>query len=165
MDQSMSKNQISGLLSDTKKIAFIQAGWHQNIVSQAYSSFKQECFESGVTDAQIDLFNVPGSLEIPLQAKLLAKSQNYAIIVAAGLIVDGGIYRHDFVATSVIDAMMQIQLETEVPILSVVLTPHHFQETPAHETFFTEHFKQKGGEAARACIQTLKNLEGLVQAA
>ena len=164
MDQSISKNQTTGSLA-CKKIAFIQAGWHEHIVSQAYSSFKQECAESGITDAQIDLFTVPGSLEIPLQAKLLAKSQNYAIIVAAGLIVDGGIYRHDFVAASVIDAIMQIQLETEVPILSVVLTPHHFQETLAHDAFFIEHFKLKGGEAARACIQTLKNLEALVQAA
>ena len=165
----MSQNQIvsqdTGLLAGGKKIAFIQASWHQHIVSQAYSSFKQNCVESGVTDSQIELFRVPGSLEIPLQAKLLAASQNYSIIVAAGLIVDGGIYRHDFVASTVLDAIMQIQLETEVPILSVVLTPHQFQETEAHDSFFSEHFKVKGREAAQACIQTLKNIERLVQAA
>jgi len=161
----MSKNQAAGLLVGSKKIAFIEAGWHQHIVSQAFSSFKQKCTQSGVADSQIELFRVPGSLEIPLQAKLLAKSQKFSIIVAAGLIVDGGIYRHDFVAASVIDAIMQIQLETEVPILSVVLTPHHFQETQAHDAFFIKHFKLKGDEAARACIQTLKNLEDLVQAA
>jgi 6,7-dimethyl-8-ribityllumazine synthase len=161
----MSQNQSFRLLAGGKKIAFIQSDWHQHIVSQAYSSFTRECVESGLIDSQIELFNVPGSLEIPLQAKLLAASQNYAIVVAAGLIVDGGIYRHDFVASTVLDAMMQIQLETEVPILSVVLTPHQFQESDAHNSFFSEHFKLKGREAAQACLQTLKNLEGLVQAA
>ena len=95
----------------------------------------------------------------------MAKSGNYQVIVAAGLIVDGGIYRHDFVAGTVLDAIMQIQLETDVPILSVVLTPHQFQETEAHESFFHEHFKLKGSEAAEACVQTLRNLEELTHAA
>ena len=55
--------------------------------------------------------------------------------------------------------MLRVQLDTEVPILSVVLTPHHFQESDAHAAFFFEHFRVKGGEAARACAMTLANLE------
>ena len=126
-------------------------------MGQAFAAFVEECSTSDISNAQIKLFEVPGSLEIPLQAKILANSHEYAVIVAAGLVVDGGIYRHDFVAGTVIDAMMQVQLETEIPILSVVLTPHNFQETETHESFFYDHFKIKGREAARACVQTLKN--------
>lgn len=142
-----------------QRIAFIRADWHRQIVTQAYDAFITECGQQGIAADQIDLFDVPGSLEIPLQAKLLGKTGNYAIIVAAGLIVDGGIYRHDFVAATVLDAMMQIQLQLEVPILSVVLTPQHFQECEAHENFFFDHFRQKGKEAARACTATLGNLQ------
>ena len=159
MDQSIKEN--FQLLNQGKKIAYIQAGWHKPVVEQAFASFSEECSAAGITNPLIKLFEVPGSLEIPLQAKLLANSGEYAVIVAAGLIVDGGIYRHDFVASSVIDAMMQVQLASEVPILSVVLTPHHFQETEAHESFFADHFRIKGKEAARACMQTLVNLESL----
>lgn len=173
MDQSIGKNseqripdqRIFTAPDRNRKIAFIQAGWHRQIVSQAHGSFVEECAAAGLPKSDIDLFDVPGSLEIPLQAKLLAKSGNYAVIVAAGLIVDGGIYRHDFVAATVLDAMMQIQLDTEVPILSVVLTPHQFQETASHEEFFYEHFKIKGREAAQACLQTLSNLNDLIDAA
>jgi 6,7-dimethyl-8-ribityllumazine synthase len=168
MDQSIGKNseqRIFTVPDRNRKIAFIQAGWHRQIVSQAHGSFVEECAAAGLPKSDIDLFEVPGSLEIPLQAKLLAKSGNYAVIVAAGLIVDGGIYRHDFVAATVLDAMMQIQLDTEVPILSVVLTPHQFQETASHEGFFFEHFKIKGREAAQACLQTLSNLNDLIDAA
>jgi 6,7-dimethyl-8-ribityllumazine synthase len=168
MDQSIGKNSDQHMfkaLGRNRKIAFIQAGWHRQIVSQAHASFVEECNAAGLPKSDIELFEVPGSLEIPLQAKLLAKSGNYAVIVAAGFIVDGGIYRHDFVAATVLDAMMQIQLETEVPILSVVLTPHQFQETEAHEHFFHEHFKIKGREAGQACLQTLSNLDDLIDAA
>ena len=168
MDQSSVTSQhpyASSVPINGRKIAYIQAGWHRPIVSQAYASFVEECERAGLPASAIELFEVPGSLEIPLQAKLLAKSGNYAVIVAAGLIVDGGIYRHDFVAASVLDAMMQVQLEFELPILSVVLTPHQFQETEAHTTFFREHFQVKGREAAAACLQTLANLQRLVSAA
>ena len=168
MDQSIGKNsdqRTFTALGRNRKIAFIQAGWHRQIVSQAQRTFIEACEAAGLGKSDIEIFEVPGSLEIPLQAKLLAKSGNYAVIVAAGLIVDGGIYRHDFVAATVLDAMMQIQLETEVPILSVVLTPHQFQETEAHEGFFREHFKIKGREAAQACLQTLSNLDDLIDAA
>ena len=61
--------------------------------------------------AQVDLFEVPGSFEIPLHAQLLAKTRRYTAIVAAGLVVDGGIYRHEFVADTVIKALMDVQLQ------------------------------------------------------
>src|SRR3546814_949058 len=55
---------------------------------------------------------------------------------------------------SVIDGLMQVQLETEVPILSCVLTPHHFHEHDEHRQFFVEHFKVKGREVAQACARS-----------
>ncbi len=168
MDQSIDKVQDHRsypLLGQGMKIAYVQAGWHRQIVSQAHRSFVETCVKAGIEESRIELFEVPGSLEIPLQAKVLAKTRKYPLIVAAGLIVDGGIYRHDFVARTVLDAMMQIQLEVEIPILSVVLTPHHFQESGAQADFFHQHFKVKGREAAEACMQTLRNLERLTQAA
>ena len=116
-----------------QRIAFIQADWHKEIVDQARDAFVAELEISQISQQRIDFFEVPGSLEIPLQAKLLAKTGRYAVIVAAGFVINGGIYRHDFVAATVIDAMMQIQLDTEVPILSVVLTPHHFHEHEEHK--------------------------------
>jgi 6,7-dimethyl-8-ribityllumazine synthase len=168
MDQSTvrtSEHRAFAASSKGRKVAYIQAGWHSQIVSEAYTAFIEECGSAGLARSDIEFFEVPGSLEIPLQAKLLSKTGNYAVIVAAGLIVDGGIYRHDFVAATVLDAMMQIQLETEVPILSVVLTPHQFQETEVHQAFFSDHFKIKGREAAQACLQTLSNLEDLIRVA
>jgi len=144
---------------DGRRIALVQATWHREIVDQARDSFLERLADLGIPEAHVDRFEVPGSLEIPLQSKLLAQTGRYAVIVAAGLIVDGGIYRHDFVAGTVLDAMMRVQLETDVPVLSVVLTPQHFHEHADHQRFFHDHFQVKGAEAADACAQTLRNLE------
>jgi 6,7-dimethyl-8-ribityllumazine synthase len=147
-----------------KRIAFVQACWHREIVDQGRDAFVAEMKRQGVSGDQIDVYEVPGSLEIPLQAKLLAKTGKYASIVAAGFVVNGGIYRHEFVAQAVLDGLMRIQLDTDVPIISLVLTPQNFHEHEAHQQFFFEHFKVKGAEAAVACVKTLENLSKVVAA-
>jgi 6,7-dimethyl-8-ribityllumazine synthase len=144
------------------RIAFVQACWHREIVDQGRDAFLAELARQGVASDQIDLYEVPGSLEIPLQAKLLAKTGKYASIVAAGFVVNGGIYRHEFVAQTVLDALMRIQLDTDVPIISLVLTPQNFHEHDAHQAFFHDHFKIKGAEAAVACVKTLENVRKAV---
>ena len=146
----------------TGRIAFIQSCWHRQIVEKCRDSFLHKIASLG--HHQVDLFEVPGAFEIPLLAKRLANSGQYAAIVAAGLVVDGGIYRHDFVAQAVINALMQLQLELDVPVVSVVLTPHHFHDSDEHIRFFSEHFVRKGAEAAAACAATIEQM-GKLEAA
>ncbi len=144
--------------SGAKRIAFVEAQWHSDIVHQARDAFLAEMERQGVPADTIDVFDVPGAFEIPLHAKRLANSGKYAAIVGCALVVDGGIYRHDFVASTVVNALMTLQLETGVPILSAVLTPHHFHEHIEHRKYFHRHFAIKGTEAAEACVKTIQAL-------
>lgn len=139
-------------MTKSLKIAFIKARWHADIVDQALVGFRQRLTELGL-DAEVRPFDVPGAFEMPLLAQKLAKTGDYDAVVAAALVVDGGIYRHDFVAQAVVTGLMDVQLKTEVPVFSVSLTPHHFQPKGEHEAFFTTHFVQKGREAADAVAQ------------
>jgi 6,7-dimethyl-8-ribityllumazine synthase len=147
--------------SDTGRIAIIQSGWHRDIVDRGRDSLIAELAELGVARERVDVFEVPGAFEIPLHAKRLARTGRYAAIVGCGFVVDGGIYRHEFVAAAVIDALMQVQLETDVPVLSMVLTPQHFHDHAEHQRFFYEHFVVKGREAAQACVQVIEALARL----
>ncbi|AKI01954.1 6,7-dimethyl-8-ribityllumazine synthase [Hoeflea sp. IMCC20628] len=139
-------------MTKSLKFAFIKARWHADIVDQAYAGFLARVGELGL-DAEVVSFDVPGAFEMPLLAQKLARTGDYDAIVAAALVVDGGIYRHDFVAQAVVTGLMDVQLKTEVPVFSVSLTPHHFQPKGEHEAFFTRHFVQKGREAADAAAQ------------
>ena len=142
-----------------QRVAFVQSSWHREVVEECRLAFLEEIAARHVTN--VDLFEVPGSFEIPLHAQILAKTRRYTAIVAAGLVVDGGIYRHEFVADTVIKALMDVQLRTEVPIFSAVLTPQQFHESAVHVDFFRRHFAIKGVEVAEACANTLLSLEGL----
>jgi 6,7-dimethyl-8-ribityllumazine synthase len=147
--------------SESQRVAFVQSCWHRDVVEECRVAFLAELEARNIARAQIDLFEVPGAFEIPLHAQLLAKTRRYTAIVAAGLVVDGGIYRHEFVADTVIKALMDVQLRTEISVFSAVLTPQQFHETPAHTEFFRKHFVTKGIEVAAACANTLLSLERL----
>jgi 6,7-dimethyl-8-ribityllumazine synthase len=144
-----------------QRVAFVQSSWHREVVEECRIAFLTEIEARHISRAQVDVFEVPGSFEIPLHAQLLAKTRRYTAIVAAGLVVDGGIYRHEFVADTVIKALMDVQLKTEVPIFSAVLTPQQFHESAVHYDFFRRHFVIKGIEVAEACANTLHSLERL----
>ncbi|HPD82492.1 MAG: 6,7-dimethyl-8-ribityllumazine synthase [Alphaproteobacteria bacterium] len=150
------------LLNPNQKIAFVQAGWHADIVGEGRKSFIKEMATKGVSESKIEIFDVPGSLEIPLMAKKLAETGQYAAIVCCGFIINGGIYHHEYVNHAVLDGMMRVQLDTGIPVLSVVLTPHYFHDKEEHQKFFFDHFTVKGKEAAEACIMTLENMNRFI---
>lgn len=143
------------------RVAVVAASWHRDIVASATAAMRAEFDRSPSPPERVDQFDVPGAFEIPLHARRLAQSGAYDAVIACALVVNGGIYRHEFVASAVIDGLMRVQLDTDVPVLSAVLTPRDFHEHEEHQRFFREHFVQKGTEAARACLQTIAALRAL----
>lgn len=137
----------------SNRIALVAARWHAEIVDRAVAACRAGLTERGLTD--VDVIEVPGAFEIPLRIKRLASSGRYAALAGCALVVDGGIYRHEFVAATVVDALMRVQLDTDVPVFSAVLTPHHFHEHGEHQAYFARHFEVKGAELASAIAATL----------
>jgi 6,7-dimethyl-8-ribityllumazine synthase len=143
------------------RVAVICASWHAEIVNHARDSLQDELSVSGVAASAVEHFSVPGAFEIPLHAQRLAQSGRYEAVIACALVVNGGIYRHEFVSSAVIDGLMRVQLDTGVPVFSAVLTPRDFHEHEEHRAFFTAHFVLKGREVAQACVKTLHSLRAL----
>jgi len=138
---------------DSNRIALVAARWHADIVDRAVTACHAALAERGFTD--VDVIEVPGAFEIPLRVARLAKSGRYAALAGCALVVDGGIYRHEFVAATVVDALMRVQPDADVPVFSAVLTPHHFHEHGEHLAYFARHFEIKGAELASAIVATL----------
>jgi 6,7-dimethyl-8-ribityllumazine synthase len=141
-------------LSSTR-IAVISAAWHADLLAHARQGLQLELARQGMPSDNIDHFEVPGAFEIPLLAQRVARHGRHQAIVAIALVVDGGIYRHEFVASAVIDGLMRVQLDSGVPVLSCVLTPQAFHEHADHQRFYAEHLVGKGTQAAQAALQVL----------
>ena len=147
---------MTQLSSAHTRFAFVKAQWHADIVDCALDGFTEI-----IPPENVDVFDVPGAFEMPLMAQTLAKTGNYRAIICAAFVVDGGIYRHDFVASAVVDGLMRVGLDTGVPVLSVSLTPHHYQETDHHNEIYRAHFVTKGAEAANAALGIVATRQSL----
>lgn len=129
------------------RYAFIKANWHAEIVDRALDGFCEL-----ISPEQVDVYDVPGAFEMPLLARDLAATGRYRAVAAAAFVVDGGIYRHEFVAQAVVDGLMRAAMDMGVPVLSVSLTPHQFRETEHHTGIYSAHFVEKGREAAKTAL-------------
>ena len=111
------------------RLALLQSCWHRDIVDEGRAGFVAVATDK---TCPVELFEVPGAYELPLHSRLLAESGRFDAVAAIGFVVDGGIYRHEFVAQAVIDGLMRVQLDTSVPVFSGVLTPQRFHEHADH---------------------------------
>lgn len=142
-----------------KKIAVISASWHEPVVEAAEQSFIETLVENGYAPDDIKVIKVPGALEVPLAGKR-AFQKGFDAAVGIALVVDGGIYRHEFVAHTSLQSMLDVSLEAGKPFFSVVISPQNFREgNKDDEAWFADHFVIKGREAADACLQMFDTLQ------
>jgi 6,7-dimethyl-8-ribityllumazine synthase len=119
------------------RYAFVKAVWHADIVGKALEGFLEL-----VPPEDVDVFDVPGAFELPLLAR------DPRCCSGGRSRCRRGIYRHEFVADAVVNGLMRAGLDSGVPVLSVSLTPHQYQETDHHKQIYLSHFIEK---RSRSC--------------
>jgi len=77
---------------------------------------------SGAEEEDCSVVWVPGSFEIPLIAKTMAKSGRYDAIICLGCIIRGGTPHHAYIAAEVIKGIASLTLDCEIPVALGVLT-------------------------------------------
>jgi len=113
----------------------------------------------GVGRETVTVMTVPGAFELPLGAMALAKTRRYSCIVALGCVIRGETYHFEVVAGQAAAGVMQVQLDTGVPITFGVLTTDDKEQAFAR----SGPKNNKGAEAAEAAIEManlLRNIQG-----
>ena len=118
----------------------------------------QRLRDKGFTDDHITVVDVPGAVEIPLIAKLLAKSARYGAVIALGAVIRGETTHYDYVCQQVSEGCQRVSFEFEVPVIFGVLTTEN--EDQARERVGGEH-GHKGIDAADCAISMVAVLKQL----
>lgn len=134
------------------KIALVAARFNGAIVASLTSGAKEALLKRGVPENEIEIFEVPGALELPLVCQRLAKTRRFAGILALGVVIRGETTHYDYVCNGCVQGIMQAQLITEVPILSAVLTTE--DEAQALARAGGEH-GNKGEDCAIALLEMI----------
>ncbi len=129
------------------------------IVSARFNDFISNKLVEGAIDCiirhngskdNITIIKVPGSFEIPLTAKKLAKTKKYDAIICVGAVIRGATPHFDYVAAEVSKGIAHTSLETETPIIFGVLTTDNIEQ--AIERAGTKS-GNKGWDAALSAIE------------
>lgn len=138
-------------LPEGAKIVVVQGEWHQEVTGAMVSACKEVLLDAGLSESNWELIRVPGALEIPLVAKLVAKKQPSAI-VCFGAIVRGETYHFEMVANAVNEGMNKVAYDFEIPIIQQVLAVENLQQLKKRSS--NDEFN-KGIEAAQAVLKML----------
>jgi 6,7-dimethyl-8-ribityllumazine synthase len=106
--------------------------------------------DAGVERDRIDVVPVPGAFELPLAAMALARTRQYACIVAVGCVIRGGTPHFDFVAGEAASGLQLAALETGIPVSFGVLTCDNREQAEARAGGT---LGNKGAEAARSALE------------
>lgn len=104
----------------------------------------------GVNKNNIKLVRVPGALELPLTAKLLAKQKEYDAIIALGVVIKGETPHFDHVCTESQRGLMNVSLETELPIIFGIITALNLKQAMDR---VQKNKLNKGKEFAQSAIE------------
>jgi 6,7-dimethyl-8-ribityllumazine synthase len=112
--------------------------------------------KSGVPQNQVDVVPVPGCWELPVVAAKAARSKKYAGIVAIGCVIRGETPHFDYVAGDCARGLMNVSVETGVPVGFGVLTTDNVEQALVRCGLKGGN---KGADAANAVLSTLQSLK------
>lgn len=114
---------LEGRLNDVGGKYAIVVGRFNSFVTEPLVTGALDCLDRhGVTDDAITIARVPGSWEIPLVARRMARSGNYDAVICLGAIIRGDTPHFDYVAAEAAKGIAAASLDTDVPVVFGVLT-------------------------------------------
>ncbi|HRO64254.1 6,7-dimethyl-8-ribityllumazine synthase [Thermomonas sp.] len=132
------------------RFAVLAGRWHPHVVDALVTGACATLQSHGVAEDAIDVVRVPGVWELPLVARDLARAGLHVAIVALGCVVRGDTRHYEEVADGAANGLMQVALETGVPVLNGVLAVERMEDALARAGGVRGN---KGEEATMAAIE------------
>jgi len=110
------------LAAENARFVIIIGRFNEFIGSKLLAGALDALKRHGTMEENIEIAWVPGSFEIPLVAKKMAKSGKYDAVICLGAVIRGSTPHFDYVAAEVSNGIANVSLETELAVVFGILT-------------------------------------------
>jgi 6,7-dimethyl-8-ribityllumazine synthase len=141
------------------KFAIVAARFNDFITSKLVEGAVDALQRHGAAESDIEILKVPGAYEIPLAAKMLARSKKYNAIICLGAVIRGATPHFEYVSAEVSKGVASVSMESGLPVIFGVLTTDNIEQ--AIERAGTKS-GNKGWDAALAAIEMANVMRQLV---
>lgn len=138
--------------------AIVVSEFNDEITDELLSGTVSQLVALGVTKKYIKVVRVPGAVELPLVAKLLAKTKKYKAIICLGAVIQGDTNHYDYVCQQVSDGCQRVMLDHEIPVIFGVLTTRNLKQAKDRIGGKEGHKGKEAAEAAVAMVRVLKEI-------
>ena len=138
------------------KIGIVMSRFNLPVCEGLLSACIAELKRLGVAAGDMAIANVPGALEIPLVLQTLAQSGRFDALIALGAVIRGDTYHFEVVSNDSCRAVMDVQLDTGVPIANGILTCNSDEQAEVR-------MQQKGSDCAQAAVEMANLQKALAQ--
>lgn len=132
------------------RMAIVAAEWNGHITSRLAQGATDLLKSQGMTDNDIDLFHVPGAVELTYAASQLIEASLYDAVIVFGCVIRGGTPHFDYVCQSVTQGITALNADCDTPVIFGVLTVDNEQDAIDRAG---GSLGNKGTEAAEAAIK------------
>ena len=140
------------------RFAIVASRFNALVTEALWTGCRDTFVRHGVPEDRLDLVWVPGSFEIPLVARKVAESGQYAAVICLGCVIRGETGHYDHVAGQAASGVMQAGLETGVPVIFGILTTETVEQALNRAGL---KLGNKGADAALAAIEMVNLLHRL----
>ncbi len=141
------------------KCAIVVSQFNQSITDKLLSGALQRLNELGFQKNQVTVLTVPGAVEIPLTAQLLAKTKKYNSIICLGAIVRGETSHYDYVCQQVSQGCQRVMLDFNIPVIFGVLTTEDFAQAEDRVGGKEGHKGMEAADTAVAMMQIMEQIQ------
>ncbi|HUH46084.1 MAG TPA: 6,7-dimethyl-8-ribityllumazine synthase [Arenibacter sp.] len=132
------------------RFGIVVSEWNEDITEALYQGALEALLDCGAKTENILRWNVPGSFELTFGAKKMIESGKVDAVIAIGSVIQGETKHFDFVCSATAQGIMDLNVNTDVPVIFCVLTDNNMAQAIARSG--GEH-GNKGTEAAIAAIK------------
>lgn len=148
----MSQNNPTSAIPhlDDVRVAIAVAEWNGDITERLCQGAVDTLKANNVAEDDIEIFHVPGAVELTFAASQLIESSNFDAIIVFGCVERGGTPHFDYVCQSVTQGITMLNSDCDIPVIFGVLTVDDHQQALDRCGGPAGH---KGVEAAEAALK------------
>ena len=135
------------------KIAIIVSEFNKEVTGKLLAGAHTRLLDLGIPETEITIAMVPGAIEIPLIAQLIAKNGAHKAVIALGCVIRGETSHYDYVCDQVSHGCLRVMLDFEIPVIFGILTTENEEQAHARAGGAEGN---KGADAADAALAMLK---------
>lgn len=135
------------------RIAIVGSNFQKEVTDNLEKNCIKTLLEEKVKKGNIKIVRVPGSLEIPLAVKKLAKQKKFDAIIALGAIHKGKTYHFEQIASECIRGCMDVSWQYEIPVIYEVLAVYDIKDAMERAT------RKKGNRGVEAGLSALEMIK------